>query len=85
MIVHIGQIRVCREYFSKGKSKASLGENIITQNIKKMEKLSPKEIEQLLIIDKEIIGSADYFQPANKGLDSDDGLPTVTVFTTMFL
>jgi|GEM_PF-6215532 hypothetical protein len=35
MIVHIGQIRVCREYFSKGKSKASLGENIIKQNTKK--------------------------------------------------
>jgi len=85
MIVHIGQIRVCREYFSKGKSKAILGENIITRKTKKMEKLSPKEIEQFLIIDKEIIGSADYSLSSNKGLDSDDSSPTVTVFTTMFL
>jgi len=85
MTVHIGQNRVCREYFLKGKSNASLGENIIHKKHKEMEKLSLKEIEQLLIIDKEIIGSADYLQSSNKELSSEDGLPTVTVFTTMFM
>ena len=71
--------------FHKEKSMTSLGEIIIHKNHKEMEKLSVKEIEQLLIIDKEIIGSADYLEASNKELSSEDGLPTVTVFTTMFM